>query len=296
MLPSPAGGLPLSTSASSNNPTQVPSTAPSASAAAAAAAAASAAASAASSAPAGAKRPAATDLQRGPGTTPSKRHATTSHRASISGFPISTSSSPSTLTVAPGFAPLGTGTGASSSSSSSTAARHRHARSHSHAAPIMSVSTTTTPMIPLPQPTSAVATHQYPPPSPHRPPLPPPHPPSVPQHFPQTFVTEEQLSGRSPDQLIATILQIQSQHQQYAAHLSAQYDNIVQQLGDIRASLLAFHGGQTASHQAALAVCAVFCLPGILACLPYMILHQRCTTTMQTWLNLSFIDVLAYPC
>ncbi|KAI1408673.1 transcriptional activator of glycolytic enzymes-domain-containing protein [Hypoxylon sp. FL1857] len=54
-------------------------------------------------------------------------------------------------------------------------------------------------------------------------------------------VTEEQLLGRTPEQLIATILQIQMQHQQYVAHISAQFDNISQQLNDLRGSLVASH-------------------------------------------------------
>ena len=70
-------------------------------------------------------------------------------------------------------------------------------------------------------------------------------------------LTEEQLSGRSPDQLVATILQIQTQHQQYAAHLALQYDSISQQLAELRASLQAFYGGQAAAHQAASAVCSI---------------------------------------
>ncbi|KAI1099790.1 transcriptional activator of glycolytic enzymes-domain-containing protein [Jackrogersella minutella] len=54
-------------------------------------------------------------------------------------------------------------------------------------------------------------------------------------------VTEEQLLGRTPEQLIATILQIQMQHQQYVAHISAQFDTISQQLNDLRGSLIASH-------------------------------------------------------
>ncbi|KAI0377317.1 transcriptional activator of glycolytic enzymes-domain-containing protein [Hypomontagnella monticulosa] len=54
-------------------------------------------------------------------------------------------------------------------------------------------------------------------------------------------VTEEQLLGSTPEQLIATILQIQMQHQQYVAHISAQYDAISQQLNDLRGSLVASH-------------------------------------------------------
>ncbi|OTA96183.1 hypothetical protein M434DRAFT_141112 [Hypoxylon sp. CO27-5] len=68
-------------------------------------------------------------------------------------------------------------------------------------------------------------------------------------------VTEEQLLGRTPEQLIATILQIQMQHQQYVAHISAQFDNISQQLNDLRGSLLA-------SHQAAASVCLLPRKPG----------------------------------
>ncbi|KAI1468999.1 transcriptional activator of glycolytic enzymes-domain-containing protein [Daldinia caldariorum] len=56
-----------------------------------------------------------------------------------------------------------------------------------------------------------------------------------------TMVTEEQLLGRTPEQLIATILQIQMQHQQYVAHISAQFDVISQQLNDLRGSLVASH-------------------------------------------------------
>ncbi|KAI0843846.1 transcriptional activator of glycolytic enzymes-domain-containing protein [Daldinia vernicosa] len=55
------------------------------------------------------------------------------------------------------------------------------------------------------------------------------------------MVTEEQLLGRTPEQLIATILQIQMQHQQYVAHISAQFDAISQQLNDLRGSLVASH-------------------------------------------------------
>ncbi|KAI1758725.1 transcriptional activator of glycolytic enzymes-domain-containing protein [Hypoxylon sp. FL1150] len=54
-------------------------------------------------------------------------------------------------------------------------------------------------------------------------------------------VTEEQLLGRTPEQLIATILQIQMQHQQYVAHISAQFDTISQQLNELRGSLVASH-------------------------------------------------------
>ncbi|RYP53688.1 hypothetical protein DL769_010475 [Monosporascus sp. CRB-8-3] len=265
MLPSPAAGGLLSTSTSSsdvnvNNPaqalTQAPNIAPPSSASSAAATTAAAASSA--SATAGAKRPAATDLQRGPGTgagagtgtTPSssKRHAA-GNRASISGYPIPSSPAASAI---PGPPPV---LGGASSSSSPGAARHRHARSHSHAAaPAMSVPTTT-PMMPLPQPTSAAPPYQYPTHSsshPHPPyPLPPPLP-STHQHPPQTTITEDQLLGRSPDQLVATILQIQSQHQQYVAHISAQYESIMQQLSELRASLLIFYGGQVANHQAAM--------------------------------------------
>ncbi|KAI2607726.1 transcriptional activator of glycolytic enzymes-domain-containing protein [Hypoxylon fragiforme] len=54
-------------------------------------------------------------------------------------------------------------------------------------------------------------------------------------------ITEEQLLGRTPEQLIATILQIQLQHQHYVAHISAQFDTISQQLNDLRGSLIASH-------------------------------------------------------
>ncbi|KAI1088996.1 transcriptional activator of glycolytic enzymes-domain-containing protein [Rostrohypoxylon terebratum] len=55
------------------------------------------------------------------------------------------------------------------------------------------------------------------------------------------LITEEQLLGRSPEQLIATILQIQMQHQHYVAHISSQFDAISQQLNDLRGSLIASH-------------------------------------------------------
>ncbi|RYP03647.1 hypothetical protein DL764_005026 [Monosporascus ibericus] len=268
MLPSSAAGGLLSTSTSSsdvnvNHPApalhQAPNIAAPSSASSAAATTTSAAASSAS-ATAGAKRPAAPDLQRGPGTgpgftpSPSKRHAT-GNRASISGYPIPPSTPSSATSAIPGLPPA---LGGASSSSSPGAVRHRHARSHSHAAaPAMSAPTTTS-MISLPQPTLAAPPPQYPPthsssrPYPHAPdPLPPPLPPTH-QHPPQTTITEDQLLGRSPDQLVATILQIQSQHQQYVAHLSAQYENIMQQLSELRASLLTFYGGQVANHQAAM--------------------------------------------
>lgn len=69
------------------------------------------------------------------------------------------------------------------------------------------------------------------------------------------LVTEDQLLGRSPEQLIATILQIQAQHQQYVANISAQYESITQQLNDLRGSLAAFYTGQAATHQNAASVC-----------------------------------------
>ncbi|KAI0477133.1 transcriptional activator of glycolytic enzymes-domain-containing protein [Xylariaceae sp. FL0804] len=54
-------------------------------------------------------------------------------------------------------------------------------------------------------------------------------------------VTEDQLQGKTPEQLIATILQIQLQHQQYVAQINSQYENITQQLNELRGSLLASH-------------------------------------------------------
>ncbi|KAI1775952.1 transcriptional activator of glycolytic enzymes-domain-containing protein [Hypoxylon cercidicola] len=65
-------------------------------------------------------------------------------------------------------------------------------------------------------------------------------PPQVAMSLP-AVVTEEQLLGRTPEQLIATILQIQMQHQQYVAHISAQFDTISQQLNELRGSLVASH-------------------------------------------------------
>ncbi|ORY61721.1 transcriptional activator of glycolytic enzymes-domain-containing protein [Pseudomassariella vexata] len=74
---------------------------------------------------------------------------------------------------------------------------------------------------------------------------------SQPILMPPNMVSEDQLIGRTPDQLIETILRIQAQHQQYVANISAQYDTINQQLNELRGSLAAFYHGQAASHQAA---------------------------------------------
>ncbi|KAI0164062.1 transcriptional activator of glycolytic enzymes-domain-containing protein [Xylariaceae sp. FL1272] len=54
-------------------------------------------------------------------------------------------------------------------------------------------------------------------------------------------ITEEQLHGRTPEQLIATILQLQNQHQQCVAQINAQYESINQQLNELRGSLVASH-------------------------------------------------------
>ena len=276
-------------STSSNNPPQIPSTAPLATATTAATTAATAitatagtAATAVTSASAttapsvaGVKRSAATDLQRGGSggnNTPSKRQATAGHRTSASGFPLISVSSTSLTPAFTGFPSHLPGANididpSSPSSSSPTTSRQRHARSQSNVAPIMPVSTTAPPVMPLPQATlPATAAHRHPshhpPPSPHRGPLPPPPNPSSAHQYPPVPVpvpalTADQLLGKSPDQLVATILQIQSQHQQYVAYLSTQYDNISQQLGELRASLQAFYGGQAAAHQAASAVRAI---------------------------------------
>ena len=272
MLPSPAAGRLLSTpSTSSNNPPQIPSTAPLATASTAATSASTTTVPSA----AGVKRSAATDLQRGGSgnNTPSKRQATAGHRTSISGFPLVSASSTSSSPAVSGYHSHLPGANIdvdpSPSSSSPTSSRRRHARSQSNVAPIMPVSTTAPPVMPLPQATlPATAAHRHPshhpPPSPHRGPLPPPPNPSsahqyppVPVPVPVPALTADQLLGKSPDQLVATILQIQSQHQQYVAYLSTQYDNISQQLGELRASLQAFYGGQAAAHQAASAVRAI---------------------------------------
>ncbi|KAI1496295.1 transcriptional activator of glycolytic enzymes-domain-containing protein [Biscogniauxia marginata] len=60
-------------------------------------------------------------------------------------------------------------------------------------------------------------------------------------------ITEDQLLGRTPEQLIATILQIQVQHQQYVAHIAAQYENINQQLSELRGSLVASYQSAAAA-------------------------------------------------
>ncbi|KAI0017964.1 transcriptional activator of glycolytic enzymes-domain-containing protein [Xylariomycetidae sp. FL0641] len=74
---------------------------------------------------------------------------------------------------------------------------------------------------------------------PHQPPLQPPGAAATMSMPP--IITEDQLLGRTPEQLIATILQIQLQHQQYVAQISAQYESISQQLNDLRGSLVASH-------------------------------------------------------
>ncbi|KAI0399789.1 transcriptional activator of glycolytic enzymes-domain-containing protein [Xylaria palmicola] len=55
------------------------------------------------------------------------------------------------------------------------------------------------------------------------------------------LITEDQLHGRTPEQLIATILQLQTQHQQFVVQINAQYETISQQLNDLRGSLIASH-------------------------------------------------------
>ncbi|KAH7040969.1 transcriptional activator of glycolytic enzymes-domain-containing protein [Microdochium trichocladiopsis] len=64
-------------------------------------------------------------------------------------------------------------------------------------------------------------------------------------------LTADQLQGKSSEQLIHAVLQLQSQHHQYVAHISTQYQNISQQLAELRGSLHAFYSGQAACHQAA---------------------------------------------
>ncbi|KAI1164472.1 transcriptional activator of glycolytic enzymes-domain-containing protein [Nemania serpens] len=54
-------------------------------------------------------------------------------------------------------------------------------------------------------------------------------------------ITEDQLQGRTPEQLIATILQLQNQHQHFLAQINAQYESINQQLSDLRGGLIASH-------------------------------------------------------
>ncbi|KAI0858427.1 transcriptional activator of glycolytic enzymes-domain-containing protein [Xylaria cubensis] len=71
------------------------------------------------------------------------------------------------------------------------------------------------------------------------------HPPPAmmpaPAPVPVVPLTEDQLHGRTPEQLIATILQLQTQHQQFIMQINAQYENITQQLNDLRGSLIASH-------------------------------------------------------
>ncbi|KAI1810520.1 transcriptional activator of glycolytic enzymes-domain-containing protein [Poronia punctata] len=68
------------------------------------------------------------------------------------------------------------------------------------------------------------------------------NPPPPPAMMPvPALVTEEQLHGQTPEQLIATILQLQSQQQQFFAQINAQYEHINQQLQDLRGSLIASH-------------------------------------------------------
>ncbi|KAI1177030.1 transcriptional activator of glycolytic enzymes-domain-containing protein [Nemania sp. FL0916] len=65
-----------------------------------------------------------------------------------------------------------------------------------------------------------------------------------------TLLTEDQLHGRSSEQLIHTILQLQTQHQQLLVQINAQFENINQQLSDLR-------NGMIASHHAAASVRAL---------------------------------------
>ncbi|KAI0204514.1 transcriptional activator of glycolytic enzymes-domain-containing protein [Astrocystis sublimbata] len=62
-----------------------------------------------------------------------------------------------------------------------------------------------------------------------------------PTMMPTMSLTEDQLHGRTSEQLIATILQLQTQHQQIVAQINAQYESISQQLSDLRGSLIASH-------------------------------------------------------
>ncbi|KAI0503436.1 transcriptional activator of glycolytic enzymes-domain-containing protein [Xylaria bambusicola] len=55
------------------------------------------------------------------------------------------------------------------------------------------------------------------------------------------LLTEDQLHDRTPEQLIATILQLQSQHQHFLAQINAQFESINQQLTDLRSGLVASH-------------------------------------------------------
>ncbi|KAI0544757.1 transcriptional activator of glycolytic enzymes-domain-containing protein [Xylaria curta] len=63
----------------------------------------------------------------------------------------------------------------------------------------------------------------------------------APAPVPVVPLTEDQLHGRTPEQLIATILQLQTQHQQFVVQINAQYESINQQLNDLRGSLIASH-------------------------------------------------------
>ncbi|KAI1735618.1 transcriptional activator of glycolytic enzymes-domain-containing protein [Xylaria scruposa] len=63
----------------------------------------------------------------------------------------------------------------------------------------------------------------------------------APAPAPVVPLTEDQLHGRTPEQLIATILQLQTQHQQFVVQINAQYESINQQLNDLRGSLIASH-------------------------------------------------------
>ncbi|KAI0454180.1 transcriptional activator of glycolytic enzymes-domain-containing protein [Xylaria acuta] len=68
-----------------------------------------------------------------------------------------------------------------------------------------------------------------------------PSPAMMPAPAPALPLTEDQLHGRTPEQLIATILQLQTQHQQFVVQINAQYESISQQLNDLRGSLIASH-------------------------------------------------------
>ncbi|KAI1360960.1 transcriptional activator of glycolytic enzymes-domain-containing protein [Xylaria arbuscula] len=149
------------------------------------------------------KRPAASDLQRIAGTsaTPSKRQATGSGSHSLRSIPSSI--------------PNPTSAAASASVSSDphrfdspALPSHLH-HHHHHLHPQL-----------LFQPSSATATATMPAPA---------------------LLTEDQLHDRTPEQLIATILQLQNQHQTFLAQINAQYESINQQLADLRSGIVASH-------------------------------------------------------
>ncbi|KAI1421130.1 transcriptional activator of glycolytic enzymes-domain-containing protein [Xylaria sp. FL1777] len=147
------------------------------------------------------KRPAASDLQRIAGTS-----ATPSKRQATGSGNYSARSIPNPTSAASAIASASAGASASSDPS-----RFESPTLRSHPQLFF-------------KPSLATATATMPAPAPA-----------------PALITEDQLHDRTPEQLIATILQLQNQHQHFLAQINAQYESINQQLTDLRSGLVASH-------------------------------------------------------